>query len=520
MAGKRELALPRTAASSLREQLARTTLNNVRAQGHTYVELREDGKRLIFFCTLCLSPCYSDSVLFDHLRGNLHTERLSAAKVTLLGPNPWPFNDGVLFFDNSYEKEKQLKNERLLECHNNDNNLAIIEYTGNCKLNNYVCDGLEMGHGERTIGIHAKNGDCGNCDKVIPGVFHKNRITDLKVRFIGVGQIAAMMLQKDKGSTEISKIWCEWLGKEGPIDEDTDKIPDHDFAVITFAYTYDLGRQGLFDDVKLLLSSSHAEELESSETTTARKRKKSFSDPEDVSESLSIQSNSSGEFASASSSATSSLLLDRYDDQLLDTRFISSKSIRRELRRQQRIAAERMCDICQQKILLDKDVAALMNTKTGKLACSSRNMNGIFHVFHISCLVHWILLCENEIMMNQSVSPKGKRKSRRKNGAKHNEVGKDGELISTNQICSVLCPVCQGTGVHIEGDKLEEVTVTLSQMFRYKIKVSDAHRAWMKNPEVLPNCSTGFHFPPQSEETFQEKVLPLKLLHFYSANEQ
>lgn len=67
-------------------------------------------------------------------------------------------------------------------------------------------------------------------------------------------------------------------------------------------------------------------------------------------------------------------------------------------------------------------------------------------------------------MMNRSVSPKGKRKSRRKNGAKRNEVGKDGELISTNQICSVLCPVCQGTGVHIEGDKLEEVTVTLSQV--------------------------------------------------------
>ncbi|BBG99493.1 hypothetical protein Prudu_009204 [Prunus dulcis] len=28
-------------------------------------------------------------------------------------------------------------------------------------------------------------------------------------------------------------------------------------------------------------------------------------------------------------------------------------------------------------------------------------------------------------------------------------------------------------------------------MFKYKIKVSDARRAWMKSPEMLENCSTG-----------------------------
>lgn len=40
-------------------------------------------------------------------------------------------------------------------------------------------------------------------------------------------------------------------------------------------------------------------------------------------------------------------------------------------------------------------------------------------------------------------------------------------------------------------------------MFKYKIKVSDARRAWMKSPEVLENCSTGFHFPSPAEETIQ-----------------
>lgn len=84
--------------------------------------------------------------------------------------------------------------------------------------------------------------------------------------------------------------------------------------------------------------------------------------------------------------------------------------------------------------------------------------------YGISLCIHWILLCEYEIIMNQSVWPKGKQKSRRKNGVKRNVVGKGGELISTNQIFSVLCSVCQGNGVHNEGDKLEEVTITLSQV--------------------------------------------------------
>lgn len=102
------------------------------------MQLLEDGKRFIFFCALCLCPCYHDSVLFHYLMGSLHIERLCAFKVTLSGPNPWPFNDGFHFFDNSYEKEIQSKQYRLLECQNNDKNLNIVEYTGNYKFNNHA----------------------------------------------------------------------------------------------------------------------------------------------------------------------------------------------------------------------------------------------------------------------------------------------------------------------------------------------------------------------------------------------
>ncbi|XWS68627.1 hypothetical protein CRYUN_Cryun04dG0107000 [Craigia yunnanensis] len=507
MAERRELGFPRTGVCSLKEQLARTTLNHVRSQGHTYIELREDGKRFVFFCTLCLAPCYSDSVLLDHLKGSLHTERLAAANVTLLGTNPWPFNDGVLFFGKSNEKEKQLEvvngNENiLLEFQNNDNNLVIVEYVGS-----------EVSSYNKNV-----NGRAGDSDLVIPGVLIKDEVSDLKVSFIGFGKIAARFSEKGGVSNGISRIWCEWLGKEVPRNDDKLKVPKHEFSVVTFVYNCDLGRKGLLDDVKSLLTSGSPTELDSGEAAS-RKRKKSFADPEDISGSLINQDDSSGEDSSASNSASSGLALDRYDDQLLLTRFISSKAIRRELRRQQRIAAERMCDICQQKILPEKDVAALMNLKTGKLVCSSRNVNGAFHVFHTSCLIHWILICELERIENHSVNPKVRRRSRRKNGTKCNEMGKDGETKPTGTlISSVLCPECQGTGIEVEGDELEKPDVSLSQMFRYKIKVSDARRAWMKNPEMLENCSTGIHIPSHSGEMVQEKVLLLKLLHFYSTD--
>uniref|UniRef100_A0A2P2J9F5 Uncharacterized protein MANES_13G147300 n=1 Tax=Rhizophora mucronata TaxID=61149 RepID=A0A2P2J9F5_RHIMU len=505
MAGRWDLGLPKTSAGNLKEQLFRTTLNNVRSQGHPYVELREDGKRLIFFCTLCLARCYGDTVLMDHLKGNLHTERLSAAKLTLLKPNPWPFSDGVHFFNTSIGNEKDSVtingSQGELESHNGDNSLAIVRYGENLRPG---CNGhAELEGNKANMDFYGTGGDF---DLLIPGVLIKDEVSDLKVRFVGHGQIAARFCGKGDISSEISRIWCEWLGKEDLGNDDKVRVLDHDFAVVTFPYDYNLGRQGLLDDLKLLLTSSPHSEMESGKGSNKR-RKKSFSDPGDISDSLSNQCDSSGEESAASNGTSSKLLLDHYDDQLLNTSFISSKAIRRELRRQQRIAAERMCDICQQKMLPEKDVAALVNVKTGRLACSSRNMNGAFHVFHTSCLVHWILLCELEMTRNESVSPKIKGRSRRKNGARCNKSGKNGKTKALKcKIVSVFCPDCQGSGLNIDGHDREMPTVPLSEMFKYKIKISDGHRSWMRNPEVLENCSTGFYFPLQSEETVQVSI--------------
>lgn len=535
MAGRKEVGFQKTSGVNLKEQLARTTLRNARLQGHTYVDLRKDGKKPIFFCTLCLAPCYSDSILYNHLKGSLHCERLAAAKATLLKPNPWPFDDGVLFFSDSSERDDLpvSKRDNLQLLDNNDydeSSLAIVSYHEHLENNSngHTSHG-DIGFGRIPDSVGAGtvlfNSSSPNnltddifCSQlVIPGVLCKDEVSQLEVSYLGVAQIAARFCEKSGIVNEIRRIWCEWLGRKDCDGEDSLMVLEHDFAIVTFPYSYNLGRKGLLDDLKYLLPPSPHSESEENSGGRNRKRK-SFSDPEDASESLTNQYDSSGEESLSSNSCNKKLLLDGYDDQLLHSRVLSSKSLRKELRRQQQIASERMCDICQQKMLPGKDVAALLNRNTGRLVCSSRNLTGAFHVFHVSCLIHWILLCEMEMYAKQFDATKTKRRPRRKAGTKQSESGNFSEIKGIRkQIYSSFCPECQGTGVNIDGNELEKPTVPLSEMFKYKIKASDARRAWMKSPEVLPNCSTGFYFPAQSEDMYQEKVLPLKLLHFYRA---
>ncbi|PIN12422.1 hypothetical protein CDL12_14973 [Handroanthus impetiginosus] len=528
MAERRELGLPKTSTGNLKEQLVRTTLRNVRSQGHPYVELREDGKKLIFFCTLCLAPCYSDTVLFNHLKGNLHNERLATAQVTLLKPNPWPFNDGVFFFhDDSEEQNKSLpvsdaeENKLLDSYHVDADSLAIVRYDENTgpnastNVSEEIEDHVDCDENPSDSNVDAEST---THELVIPAVLQKDEVADLVVSHMGVGRIGARFHEKDGVSNEICRIWCEWLGDKGSVNEDIDMVPEHDFAVVTFAYNYNLGRKGLLDGFRYLLPASPYSEAEDSGCSRGKKRR-SFSDPEDISEALHNQYDSSGEESQSSNTSNSKMLLSGNDDQLVHSRILSSKSMRKQLRNQQRVAAERSCDICQQRMLPNKDVAALLNRRTGKLVCSSRNLTGAFHLFHISCLIHWILLCEVEIYAKQSVQHKVKRRSRRK------VKGKDGANgvkrgMQEKQIYSAFCPECQGTGIIIDGEELEKPTVPLSEIFRYKIKLCDAHKAWMKTPEDLPNCSLGFNFPLHSDEIFQENVAFLKLLHFYRANDQ
>ncbi|KAJ6814067.1 uncharacterized protein M6B38_139240 [Iris pallida] len=433
----------KSASLDLREIGARTTLRHFRLRGHLYVDLRRvGGKRSIYFCTLCQVQCFNDSVLSDHLGGHLHSRRLAAARITLLGPNPWPFSDGVFFFTNPRDA-------------------PAAEAASNL--------GPANGGG---------GGDDGGEVRFIPGVLMGEEVSNLKVKSLGYGHVGSKIQVTEGDGRVVPKVWCAWLGRG---DSELLSLQKSDFAMVTFLYTNDLGRKLTADE----LEASYFQVDDSG--TRKKRRKKSFSDPED----------SSG---GSMDGGTNGLRV--------VPGLTSRRAVRRELRKQKSVAAERTCDICRQLMLPGKDVSTLLNCKTGRLFCSSRNSNGAFHLFHTSCLIHWILQCEFELWINGPALPKPVTRGRKAKLAQKNDV-----------ISSVFCPECQGTGIRIEGEEFEKPTVILPKMFLYKLEAIKAHNAWMKNPEDLQKCSTGLHFEPNSPEKFQGKAMLGKLLQFYRADE-
>lgn len=385
----RELVLRKEAAVNLREIAARTTLREVRQKGHEYVELRHVGKRIIFFCTLCLTPCYSDTVLFDHLQGNFHSQRLAAAKATLFGAIPWPFNDGVLFFDSSRESNLLLsrtacQNDRALVVSNssrtNDevtlmlklNSLDKAHVTGCNKSNGSTDSKLSLvASGHRTsLRSNSKFQDMiSRCNwletsLIVPRILHKDQLSDLAVRHLGVGQIACKIQENKEIHGKITKIWCAWYGEAGSdLGDEFKGLANCDFAIINFPYVYGLGRRKSAPDDEDPTGSF----FEVDDSGQRRKRKKkSFSDQEEYSDNVIVAE----------------------DSQHLERRLITSKVARK----QKHLAAERSCDICGQPILPGKDVATLLNFRTGNLACSSRNTNGVSDFFTLHSMFSTILL--------------------------------------------------------------------------------------------------------------------------------
>ncbi|CAD5174801.1 unnamed protein product [Musa acuminata subsp. malaccensis] len=390
----RESNLRKEAAVNLSEVAASTQLRKIRQQGYVYVELRRVGRRISFFCILCLTPCYSETVLFVHLGGNLHKRRLAGAKATLFGATPWPFDDGVLFFDTSTETDMLMHDApglgRNCSCGaSSRSSCSVADEVTTC---NWADNSL-----------------------IIPGVLLKQGVSGLAVQPLGVGQIAYRVQEnKESRGKIITRIWCAWLGQEGSNLSDELNVPvTSQYAIVNFPYAYGLGRKPAPGDE----------------------------------------------------------------------------------------------DLPMQPMLPRKDVATLLNRRTGNLACSSRNTTGAFHPFHASCLIHWILICELEMLADQ------------KQSTETTEDAREDQRLE-NRISSVFCPECQGTGISIQGEELEKPTVPLSEMLRYKLKTIEATEAWMKNPEMLKKCSTGLHFPSDCTENSEENVVPLKLLHFFRAHEQ
>ena len=72
-------------------------------------------------------------------------------------------------------------------------------------------------------------------------------------------------------------------------------------------------------------------------------------------------------------------------------------------------------------------------------------------MFHTSCLIHWILLCESSIITDRLVLPSVRRGVKRKTIASDNKTGEGNDMEAAKpQIKSVFCPECQGTAMAID----------------------------------------------------------------------
>uniref|UniRef100_A0A5B6ZLL1 C2H2-type domain-containing protein n=1 Tax=Davidia involucrata TaxID=16924 RepID=A0A5B6ZLL1_DAVIN len=143
------------------ESAAQILVENYKAEGLCFVQVRRPSLEEDFeiVCTLCGFDCDSDEELRSHFtRGIIHEVSLEVAEKTLLKSNPWPFDDGYIFFHGE----------------------------GEGKIN-------ESPPAESHIGIGYKN-----------------------LRRVGYGEIAVR-----KADHKISKIWCEFLGNNNfPCDLD------------------------------------------------------------------------------------------------------------------------------------------------------------------------------------------------------------------------------------------------------------------------------------------------------------
>lgn len=104
-------------------------------------------------------------------------------------------------------------------------------------------------------------------------------------------------------------------------------------------------------------------------------------------------------------------------------------------------------------------------------------------MFHISCLIQWVLLFEIVSAKQSEASklkPKSRKKVKGKNGQKPDMQGK--------QIASPFCPECQGTGIPIDGDELEKPPVPLSEVHYFLLPSF----AYLKLKFVISSNSLGF----------------------------
>lgn len=461
-------------SGGLKEGAARAVLKDVWRQGHESVELRQDGKRVIFFCRLCSTRCYSDSALSDHLNGNLHAKRQALAICSSSSPSPsWPFNDGLVFL---YPSSKTAAHLQL----------------------------------EQDYSITSSS----SCSNPFP------------LQWMGCGHVSMRILhssatQPQPPLVKAVAVWCCWLGdiQEHAASTSTGNAKECEYAIVSFPYTHTLGRGGSGIGASpnfKQLSSSSALGIEKKKIRKKKGRPPSKSNNHSHTlvevEPAAEHRDMDLEREAGEEVGCSSIEGEDLDMEILKN--MSNKALRRACTRKRLKALERLCFICHQQMLPGKDVATLLNRKSGLIACSSRNRRGSFHVFHTSCLIDWILLCESKIWLSHFNGGKGPRKGRWSVLEQRRKPASKGS--SSSSCGSVFCPECQGTGLKTRAGQLEVPRYKLAQIFDWILELIQSRKSWIDHPEQLQECATGLLFCPA--DSSQGNVISMLLLHFYGIN--
>ncbi|BBM99137.1 hypothetical protein MPTK1_1g19050 [Marchantia polymorpha subsp. ruderalis] len=476
----------------MKEGAARAVLREAWLRGHRCVELQRDGRRTIFVCTRCGTRCYSDGALVDHLQGNLHA-RLSAQASA-------PQHAAIL---------KTGSGER-----------SILKR------------GKEQDDGEAGAGVAGQDFTSPEGLAVVPHSLSPRdsqilladasgapEASKTPLQWIGSGELF-FSLRFAGAAPLVEASWFCWRGKGKSTPEagwQSGQAGGIVYAVVMFPYSDMIGRGGnwkpWFDMKQARSQPSETEDVmlleKSSNDTLSSKTKLGC-------KALALIGAKSTSSDNLSDSGKETSLEVEQQNSSAAAKDSTGRVVRRWKRKKPRLL-ERLCFICHQRMTAGKDVAALLNLQTKQMVCGSRNKRGVFHVYHSSCLIDWISICEVKTFsgaLDHRIDRTRKLlKSRRaiiEQTLKRGTIQDDGSNPFVDG--AVFCPECQGTGLKVRGAQLERPRYRLAQVFDWILELIQARKAWSENPRSEETSHSGLLFRDELKGAVQSRGL----VHYYS----
>ncbi|XP_060190351.1 uncharacterized protein LOC132619468 [Lycium barbarum] len=152
----------------------------------------------------------------------------------------------------------------------------------------------------------------------------------------------------------------------------------------------------------------------------------------------------------------------------------------KDIKKNPEVNRPRECAVCCLQIIPNADVGTLLHNESKKFSCTYDNFGGRFHVFHISCLLDWIMVLEKIAIEGTQVQKMSKIQN------------------------YYYCPEC------VNKDRSADLTL----MAPVKVDINLGRDFWINSPEPLDNCSSGFLFEPHHDPPV-ENIRPSKLVTFY-----